>query len=138
MLDDYARDDVAHDEYIHWDQIKYQPITPNWMFQNHLIKQLHKDGILNAQDQSDEPQCFYLNIRLDGYSDPSLYSVAQQLRHWFYENLSLGIPFRSADEVKDVLFKCSIKKLFSLLSSIAEHGVFKLRVALTFKLFAIV
>ena len=59
---------------------------------------------LNAQDQADEPQCFYLNIRLDGYSDPSLFSVAQQLRHWFYENLSLGIPFRSADEVKDVLF----------------------------------
>jgi Zn finger protein HypA/HybF involved in hydrogenase expression len=105
LLDDYARDDVAHDEYIHWDQIKYQPITPNWMFQSHLIKQLHKDGILNAQDQSDEPQCFYLNIRLDGYSDPSLFSVAQQLRHWFYENLSLGIPFRSADEVKDVLFQ---------------------------------
>ncbi|MGK9626026.1 hypothetical protein O6382_24370, partial [Salmonella enterica subsp. enterica] len=25
--------------------------------------------------------------------------------HWFYENLSLGIPFRSADEVKDVLFQ---------------------------------
>lgn len=48
---------------------------------------------------------FYLNIRLDGYSDPSLFSVAQQLRHWFYENLSLGIPFRSADEVKDVLFQ---------------------------------
>ncbi|MDQ9762136.1 hypothetical protein RFZ47_02670, partial [Acinetobacter baumannii] len=68
-------------------QIKYHHITPNWMFQNYLIKQLHKDGILNAQDQADEPQCFYLNIRLDGYSDPSLFSVAQQLRYWFYENL---------------------------------------------------
>jgi hypothetical protein len=41
---------------------------------------------------------------LDGYNEPSLFSIAQQLRYWFYENLSLGIPYKTSDEVKDVLF----------------------------------
>lgn len=138
LLDEYAREEIAHDEYIHWDKIKYHHITPNWMFQSYLIKQLHKDGILDANDQTDDPQCFHLNIRLDGYSDPSLFSVAQQLRNWFYENLSFGIPFRSADEVKDVLFRCSIKKLSSSCSSTAELGVSKLLEIQIFKAFAIV
>ncbi len=73
-------------------------------------------GFLNAQDQTDEPQCFYLNIRLDGYSDPSLFSVAQQLRHWFYENPSLGIPFRSADEVKRRAVSGALSRNYSVLS----------------------
>ncbi|MCE1270101.1 MAG: hypothetical protein LWW88_00745, partial [Acinetobacter sp.] len=55
-------------------------------------------------DSSLETEHFYLNLRLDGYSDPSLFSVTQQLRHWFYENLSLGIPFKTTDEVKDALY----------------------------------
>ena len=55
-------------------------------------------------DSNIETESFYLNIRLDGYSDPSLFSVAQQLRYWFYENLSLGIPFKTVDEVKDALY----------------------------------
>ncbi len=104
LLDGYAREDVQHDELIHWKNIKYHEITPNYLFQNQIVKELLNSGILKSPDSSLETESFYLNIRLDGYSDPSLFSVAQQLRYWFYENLSLGIPFKTVDEVKDALY----------------------------------
>ena len=104
LLDGYAREDVQHDELIHWKNIKYHEITPNYLFQNQIVKELLNSGILKSPDSSIETESFYLNIRLDGYSDPSLFSVAQQLRYWFYENLSLGIPFKTVDEVKDALY----------------------------------
>jgi len=69
-----------------------------------LVQELLKLGILKPQDSNVETEHFYLNIRLDGYADPSLFSVTQQLRHWFYENLSSGIPFKTTDEVKDALY----------------------------------
>ena len=104
VLDGYAREDVQHDELIHWQNIKYHDFTPNYLFQHQLVQELLKSGILKSQDSHIETEHFYLNIRLDGYADPSLFSIAQQLRQWFYENLSLGIPFKSTDEVKDVLY----------------------------------
>ena len=104
ILDNYAREDVPHDEIIDWQKIKYQPFTPNYLFQHQLIQNLYKLGILKAQYPEQETAHYYLNIRLDGYSDPSLFSVTQQLRHWFYENLSLGIPFQTTDEVKATLY----------------------------------
>jgi hypothetical protein len=104
LLDSYAREDVQHDELIHWKNIKYHDFTPNYLFQNQLVQELLRLGIFKSQDSSLEPEHFYLNLRLDGYSDPSLFSITQQLRHWFYENLSLGIPFKTTDEVKDALY----------------------------------
>ncbi|ENX35467.1 hypothetical protein F889_01136 [Acinetobacter colistiniresistens] len=104
LLDNYAREDIQHDELIHWQNIKYREFTPNYLFQNHLVQELLKLGVFKSQDSNLETEHFYLNVRLDGYSDPSLFSVTQQLRHWFYENLSLGIPFKNTDEVKDALY----------------------------------
>lgn len=103
ILDDMAQEHVVHQEFISWEQIKYQPITPNYLFQSYLIKQLAKDQILIAKEFSDSVQHYYINVRLDGYSEPSLFSIAQQLRYWFYHNLTLGTPFESSDEVKDAL-----------------------------------
>lgn len=104
LLDRYAREDVQHDELIHWQNIKYHDFTPNYLFQHQLVQELLKLGVLKSQDSNIETEHFYLNIRLDGYADPSLFSITQQLRQWFYENLSLGIPFKSTDEVKDALY----------------------------------
>lgn len=105
ILDDYARDDVQHDELIHWDKIKYLNLSPNGLFQYQLAKQLQQDHVLVVADHLNESKSFYLNIRLDGYAEPSLVSVAHTLRLWFYENLRYGIPFQSTDEVKDALFE---------------------------------
>ena len=104
LLDDRIQENVPHDEYIHWDLIKYQPITPNYFFQSSLLKQLVKDQVLVCSEFSDEAQSYYINVRLDGYSEPSLFSITQQLRYWFLNNLSLGIPFKSSDEVKEALY----------------------------------
>jgi len=72
---------------------------PNYLFQNSLVKQLVKEQILVAKDFASEAHQYYINVRLDGYSEPSLFSVTQQLRYWFYENLSLGVPFSSASKI---------------------------------------
>lgn len=104
ILDNQIQEYSTHDEYIHWEAIKFQPITPNYFFQSTLLKQLLKDQILIAKDFAEEAHEYYVNVRLEGYSEPSLFSITQQLRQWFYENLRLGIPFKEADEVKSALY----------------------------------
>lgn len=104
ILDTHVQEGQHYDEFIRWERIKFHPITPNYFFQSYLIKQLTKDHILISKDFSDEAHEYFINIRLDGYSEPTLYSITQKLRNWFYENLSLGIPFRTAEEVKNTLY----------------------------------
>lgn len=104
LLDDTVQEHTLHQEFIDWEQNKYQYISPNYLFQSYLLKNLIRDHILIAKDFSDQPHQYYINVRLDGYSEPSMFSIAQQLRYWFYENLSLGVPFKNAEEVKDALY----------------------------------
>ena len=104
ILDDHVHEHSQHAEYIDWDQIKYHNISPNYLMQNALVKRLSKENILSLKDFNADQQHYYINVRLDGYSEPSLFSITQQLRHWFFENLSKGVPFKSADEVKETLY----------------------------------
>lgn len=104
VLDQHVQEHINYQEFIDWDAIKYHSITPNYLFQNSLIKQLVKDQILMPKDFSDEVQQYYINIRLDGYSEPSLFSITQHLRHLFFENLTMGVPFKDAEEVKSALY----------------------------------
>ena len=120
ILDDYAREDSQHDEYIHWEKIKYFSISPNYYFQNQFVKQLQKQQILITTTASDEPSTFYLNVRLDGYAEPSLFSVTQQLRHWFYSNLTLGIPFKNSEEVKATLYELLYQEIILFTQSICK------------------
>jgi hypothetical protein len=120
LLDDYVREDSQHDEYIHWEKIKFSNISPNYHFQQQLAKQLQKEQIFCATTACDEPTTFYLNVRLDGYSEPSLFSITQQLRHWFYFNLTLGIPFKSSEEVKAVLYELLYQEIIQFIQSICK------------------
>ncbi|WP_180105847.1 MULTISPECIES: hypothetical protein [unclassified Acinetobacter] len=104
LLDNHVKEHTAHQEFIDWDAIKYHNISPNYLFQQSLKKHLVHEQILIVKDDALQAEQYYINVRLDGYSEPSLFSVAQQLRHWFYENLALGVPFKSADEVKECLY----------------------------------
>lgn len=104
ILDQQVQEHTQHQEFIDWENIKYHPITPNYLFQNHLIKQLLKDQILIPKDFSSELSQYFINIRLDGYSEPSLFSITQSLRNLFFENLTLGVPFKNSDEVKTALY----------------------------------
>lgn len=104
VLDQHVQEHIPHEEFIDWEKIKYLNITPNYFFQHGMINHLLKEQILIAKDFAENAQQYYINVRLDGYSEPSLFSIAQQLRYWFYENLSMGTPFKTADEVKDALY----------------------------------
>lgn len=104
LLDEHIQEHTQHDEIVHWENIRYHAISPNFLFQNSLVKHLVKEQILVAQNDQSEEEHYFIQVRLDGYSEPSLFSITQQLRHWFYENLSLGVPFQSAQEVKDTLY----------------------------------
>lgn len=104
LLDQRIHEHTQHAEYIDWEPIKYSPISPNYLFQNSLVKHLLQQHILLPQDFSSNVARYYLNVRLDGYSEPSLLSITLKLRQWFFENLSQGIPFKSSDEVKDALY----------------------------------
>ena len=97
-------ENLQHDEYLHWQQLKYQPISPNYLFQHYLLQQLKQQHIVINDELTEDQERYYLNIRLDGYAQPSLFSLTQQLRLWFFENLSRGVPFKSAEEVKDCLY----------------------------------
>ncbi|MEC8055905.1 MAG: hypothetical protein VX136_02055, partial [Pseudomonadota bacterium] len=115
LLDDRIQDNLPHDEYIYWDRVKYEYISPNYLFQYGLLKELIKLGILAPKNLQDDQHIYYLRVRLDGYNEPSLFSIAQQLRYWFYENLSLGIPYKTSDEVKDVLFLVLYQKIIQFM-----------------------
>ena len=104
LLDNQVRESSSHQEYIDWEQMKYHPITPNYYFQTQLLNHLIKENILVAKEFSDDAHQYYVNVRLDGYSEPSLFSITTQLRHWFYEKLTLGVPFKTSDEVKNALY----------------------------------
>ena len=104
ILDSHVQEHQNYQEFIDWENIKYHSITPNYLFQNQLLKQLVKEQILLQRDFSDEAHQYYINVRLDGYSEPSLFSITQQLRHLFFENLTLGVPFKNIDEVKSALY----------------------------------
>lgn len=104
ILDNQVYENTSHQEFVDWDVIKYHSITPNYYFQSQLVNHLVKENIFLAKDFSDDAHQYYVNVRLDGYSEPSLFSITTQLRYWFYENLSQGIPFKTAEEVKNTLY----------------------------------
>lgn len=115
LLDEHVQEHTSHQEFIDWDQIKYQPITPNYFFQNAIIKHLVKENILICKDFAAQAHQYYINVRLDGYSEPSLFSITHQLRAWFYENLSQGVPFKTSDEVKDALFNVLYQEIIQFM-----------------------
>jgi len=115
LLDDYAQEHTFHHEFIDLENYKYQNISPNYLYQSYMIKSLIRDHILHAKDFSDQPHQYYMNVRLDGYSEPSLFSITQQLRHWFYEQLSLGVPFKNAEEVKDALYQLLYQEIIQFM-----------------------
>ncbi|TCM61450.1 hypothetical protein EC844_12848 [Acinetobacter calcoaceticus] len=103
LLDDTVQEGRHYQEYIDWSSIKYHPFTPHYYFQSTMIQQLLKANVLSETSDQFVQQQYYLHLRLDGYADPSLFSITQHLRQRFYENLTHGIPFKTADEVKNTL-----------------------------------
>ncbi|MGE8652407.1 hypothetical protein [Acinetobacter sp. YH12227] len=104
LLDNHVHEHTTHVEYIDWESIKYHYISPNYFFQQALKKHLVNEQVLIVKDSAIQAEQYYINVRLDGYSEPSLFSITTQLRAWFYQNLAMGVAFKSADEVKETLY----------------------------------
>lgn len=104
LLDQFIQEGRQYHEYIDWKAIKYYPFSPNYQFQAELFKQLVAADLLIEKEDQFEQELYYINVRIDGYSEPSLFSICQRLRQLFYEQLKLGVPFKTADEVHDSLF----------------------------------
>jgi len=104
VLDDNVQEGRQYNEFIDWNKSKYHSFTPNYYFQNGLIQQLLKSNVLHETADHLAGQQYYIQLRIDGYAEPSLFSITQRLRQHFYENLSRGIPFKTAEEVKDTLY----------------------------------
>ncbi len=76
LLDNHVQEHTAHQEFIDWDAIKYHNISPNYLFQQSLKKHLVHEQILIVKDDALQAEQYYINVRLDGYSEPSLFSVS--------------------------------------------------------------
>ncbi|MEB3754756.1 hypothetical protein [Acinetobacter sp. MD2(2019)] len=120
LLDDVAREDVQHHEYIDWEKIKFSSISPNFQFQQRVFKQLVHEQILVPTQVIDDPSTFYINLRLDGYAEPSLFSITQRLRLWFYEDLRQGIPFKQSSEVKDSLYQMLYQEIIQFTQAVCR------------------
>lgn len=115
LLDDHVQEHTMHHEFIDWEVYKYRYISPNYLYQSYLMKSLIRDRVLITKEFSDHPHQYYINVRLDGYSEPSLFSITQQLRHWFYEKLTLGVPFKTSEEVKDALYQLLYQEIIQFM-----------------------
>lgn len=111
ILDEQVFENSQHDEFIDWEKIKYYPISPNYLYQKNIMKRMIDLHVLTLRDYANEAGQYYINVRLDGYSEPSLYSITHKLRLWFYENLSQGVPFKHSDEVKDAIYEIMYEKI---------------------------
>lgn len=118
LLDGAVREGASYNEHLNFNHIYALDIAPNYQLFNQLVKKFKFDLFLIPMNPTIEDNCFYLNFKLKGYSEPSLMALTEQLRHWFYGNFTKGIPYKTADEVKDVLLTilaheairfCSIK-----------------------------
>ena len=111
ILDEQVNEAKSYAEFIDWESIKYHPISPNYLYQKKLLNELIDLNVLVTETAQGDSSRYYLNIKLDGYSQPSLYSVVHQLRLWFYENLSQGVPFEDSDQVKSLIYELLYEKI---------------------------
>lgn len=101
LLDQQVDDRCMHSEFIDFSRYYPLQIAPSYQ----LFKQLKKTFISKYYfiEHNDSEQCFYPNLRLQGYREPSVLSLTQQLRDWFYRDLSQSTPYKDPLEVKDTL-----------------------------------
>lgn len=101
ILDAKVDESQPHDENINFEHLYPLQIAPNVQFYRQCKQRLIDHNYLIPLNDSE--QLFITQIRLHGYRDPSLLSITQQLRNWFYQDLAQGVPYKNVDEVQDTL-----------------------------------
>lgn len=121
ILEHHLTEEKTHQEFFNWHFLKYQKITANYQFQQFLFKQLIQNHtVIEKTSFIDDAEEYFLNISLDGYPEPSLFSIAQLLRQAFYNNLNHHIPFVSAEELKSALYMMIYQELIQYMQHLCQ------------------
>lgn len=119
VLENHVREDLTHAEYIHWSPLKYTLITSNYYFQKQMLQQFVQMKYLIKHPQQEE--CYYLNLSLLYETEPSLYGSIMYLRSLFYENLTQGVPFSTAEEVKQAIYHLKYQQIVQYCQFICKN-----------------
>lgn len=101
VLDHMIDEHRPHDEFIDFNRVSPLHIAPSYQLFRELKQNFIENDYLHVAVGSE--QRYLTNIRLHGYREPSLLSLTQQLRQWFYQDLTHGVPYKNADEVHETL-----------------------------------
>ena len=108
LLDGTVDDHRVHDQFLDFSRYRSTHIAPSYQLFKMLKQQfINNDYLLEKtlleKQHSENTEQYYTNLKLQGYREPSLLSITEQLRAWFYRDFCQGVPFRSSNEVKQTL-----------------------------------
>lgn len=101
LLDAVVDEQRPHEQYIDFSNYYPLQIAPSYQLFKYLKERMIKSYYLLSADTQSEK--YFLNLRLQGYREPSILSITHQLRMWFFHDFTQGVPYRNSDEVLDVL-----------------------------------
>lgn len=123
VLENHVNEDLKHAEYISWSYLKRFLITPNYYYQKqlmqHCVQQKYLLKSTTASSQNAEEN-YYINLRLAHDTEPNIYYLTLTLRHLFYDNLTQGIPFSTAEEVKQAIYSLMYQQIIQYCQFICQ------------------
>lgn len=113
LLDGSVDDQRPHQEHLDFNHYYPLQIAPSHLLFKQLKNKFIQNEYLLPLHKEEDNQCFFTHLRLHGYRDPSLLSLTHQLRQWFYQDLTQGVPYKDADEVKNTLIHLMFHEIVS-------------------------
>ena len=113
LLDGSVDDQRPHAEYLDFNHYYQLQIASSYPLFKQLKTHFIQSGYLVPLSHQEDNQTFYTHLRLHGYRDPSLLSLTHQLRQWFYQDLTQGVPYKDAEEVRETLIHILFHELIN-------------------------
>ena len=113
LLDTLVDDHQAHDEFIDFKQYHPLQIAPSYALFKQLKQKFIQHGYLTSVNHELSEELYFTALRLHGYRDPSLLSLTHQLRQWFYQDFTQGIPYKDPEEVKSTLVQLLLHEVIN-------------------------
>lgn len=101
LLDGTVDEHIQHNEWLDFNHFYPLQIAPSYQLYKQLKQKLISHDYLITEQEGNEK--YYTNLRLQGYREPSLLSLTQQLRAWFYFDFTQGVPYKNSNEVQSTL-----------------------------------
>lgn len=107
VLEKTMHNDYFEHEFINFEKLKWEKLASTYSLQSTILYRLEKYHVISKRRMvtlKDDDNSYYLDVRVDRFLEPSLYTIYQRLRQWFFEDFKYGAPFQQAEEVKNTLF----------------------------------